>query len=130
MVQIEERFVSVAEAARLLHVSQSTVWRWINAEQLPAYRFGHKRVLVKQSDLEASISPARQGQAKKGGSVEKRERSPERDLTAGEQEGLAVAIEEANQFRAKLLAQRGGKPFPPAWEAINELRDERSREAG
>jgi hypothetical protein len=48
----------------------------------------------------------------------------ERPLTAKEQERLGAAIAEANRFRAKILARRNGKPFPPAWEAIAQMRDE------
>ena len=30
----------------------------------------------------------------------------------------------------KILAERGGVPFSPSWELINEARDERSRQLG
>ncbi|HLC29835.1 MAG TPA: helix-turn-helix domain-containing protein, partial [Dehalococcoidia bacterium] len=52
-------FYSVTEAARALGVSPSTVWRWIEADKLRAYRVGPKRIRIKKEDLEAIIRPAR-----------------------------------------------------------------------
>lgn len=120
-VTLGEEFLTAAEAARLLHVSQSTVWRWINSEELQAYRFGPKRIMVKQADLARLLRPVRK---------ERREPMHERahPLTAKEQERLGAAIAEANRFRAKMLAGRGGKPFQPAWEGIAQMRDERSHD--
>src|SRR6266581_3385304 len=55
----QEEFVSVAEAARRLRVSPSTVWRWIEADKLTAYRVGPKTIRIRRDDLEALIQPAR-----------------------------------------------------------------------
>lgn len=120
-VTLGEEFLTVTEAATLIHVSQSTIWRWINSQELPAYRFGPKRIMVKQADLAPLMRPARQ---EKGEPMDERERP----LTAKEQEHLAAAIAEANLFRAELLARRDGKPFQSAWEAIAQMRDERSHD--
>ena len=38
----EKDYYTVAEAAAELDVSPSTVWRWITAQQLPAYRVGDR----------------------------------------------------------------------------------------
>ena len=53
------QFCTVAEAARLLEVSPSTIWRWIDAQRLPAYRLGPRSIRIKRRDLEAAIRPAR-----------------------------------------------------------------------
>jgi excisionase family DNA binding protein len=52
-------FYTVPEAARTIGVSPSTVWRWIAADKLPAYRVGPKSIRVKPADLAAVIRPAR-----------------------------------------------------------------------
>jgi hypothetical protein len=31
-------------------------------------------------------------------------------------------------LREEITARRGGKPFPPSWKVLNELRDERTRQ--
>ncbi len=42
---------------------------------------------------------------------------------------LGIRRSELDQLRAKMLAERGGVPFsPPAWELINEARDERTEQ--
>jgi excisionase family DNA binding protein len=53
------QYVSVAEAARILSVSPSTVWRWIDAAKLPAYRLGGHTIRIRVADLEAIARPAR-----------------------------------------------------------------------
>lgn len=55
------QFCTVAEAARLLEVSPSTIWRWIDAQRLPAYRLGPRSIRIRRQDLEAAIRPARGG---------------------------------------------------------------------
>jgi excisionase family DNA binding protein len=61
-----EGLISVAEAADLLRISQSTLWRWIDQETVQAYRIGRKHVWLKKSDLE----PRRQRES--GGRVQRR----------------------------------------------------------
>jgi excisionase family DNA binding protein len=53
----EDEYVTVPEAARQLRVAESTVWRWVASETLPAYRLGPKRVLIRRDDLAAVIAP-------------------------------------------------------------------------
>lgn len=52
-------YYTVSEAARILDVSPSTVWRWIEADKLPAYRVGPRAIRIKKQDLEAVVQPAR-----------------------------------------------------------------------
>ncbi|MBI2305645.1 MAG: helix-turn-helix domain-containing protein [Chloroflexi bacterium] len=55
----DSQYCTVSEAARLLEVSPSTVWRWIEAERLPAYRVGPRNIRIKKEDLDRVITPAR-----------------------------------------------------------------------
>lgn len=55
----EGEYRTVAEAARQLKVSVSTIWRWINAGSLTAYRVGPRRIRIRREDLAALIKPAR-----------------------------------------------------------------------
>lgn len=48
----ERDYYTVAEAAKMLNVSHSTVWRWIRAGKLPAFRIGSRNLRVRQRDLE------------------------------------------------------------------------------
>ena len=57
MPLIEEHYLSVTKAAELLKVSKSTLWRWIGQGDLPAYRFGHRRVPIKEDDLDRLLVP-------------------------------------------------------------------------
>ena len=55
MKPITERdYYTVAEVAEILEVSHSTVWRWIRAGKLRAYRVGARNLRVRQRDLEAA----------------------------------------------------------------------------
>jgi excisionase family DNA binding protein len=64
-------FVSVSEAARILRVSRTTVWRWITLGKLPASRVGSKNLRIRQDDLERLVQPARQTEQKGGPSMER-----------------------------------------------------------
>ncbi|MBI4506940.1 MAG: helix-turn-helix domain-containing protein [Chloroflexi bacterium] len=118
--------MTVARAADLLKVSKSTLWRWIAQGELPAYRFGHRRVLLKEQDLKRLITPARA--AKEGITLQKERERLSRPLTKAEQTHALAAIEAAKKLRAQIVARRGGKPFPDSAELIREMRDERTRQ--
>src|SRR6266851_1269640 len=89
MVQVREQFITVDKAAELLEISKSTLWRWIKQGDIPAYRFGHRRVLIKQQDLDKLITPTR---GEKGDPMVDKERERlSRPLTKEEQQrALAV----------------------------------------
>jgi excisionase family DNA binding protein len=55
----ESDYYTVAQAAKVLDVSPSTIWRWIKAGKLPAYRVGPRNIRIKKADLPRIITPAR-----------------------------------------------------------------------
>lgn len=55
----DSQFYTVPEAARVLDVSPVTIWRWIEADKLPAVRVGPRNIRVKKGDVESMIRPAR-----------------------------------------------------------------------
>ncbi len=128
MAVADEGYVTVAEAAQLLKVSRSTLWRWINQGRLPAYRFGERRVLIRQDDLRSLITPAR---GEKGGGmteIEKERQRLSRPLTKEEQKKALAALEAAEQFSAELRKRQGGQLFSDSAEIVREMREERTRE--
>ena len=120
---VDEKFVSVDRAAELLHTSTSTIWRWIKQGRLPAYRFGYRRVLIKQADLGQVLEPTNRQGKRKGGSMDERDRP----LGAQERRQMEMAVAQARQLQAKLLERRKGKLFPSSSAALDVLREERTR---
>jgi excisionase family DNA binding protein len=123
----ERGLVSVADAARLLRVSQSTLWRWISHAEVPAYRIGPKRVWVKTADLERLLRPLR-GHGQKGGVALRQKRASERRLTTAQTAKMLAAADQAKQFQKMLLTKRGGELFGPAADEIHAAREERDRQ--
>ena len=54
-----EKLLTVDEVAEILRVSPSTVYRRIQAGELPAVKLGHRQVRIKQEDLDAYIEAHR-----------------------------------------------------------------------
>lgn len=54
-----EEYYTVPEAATLLKVSPSTVWRWIEAGRLPAHRVGLRGIRISREALESVVTPSR-----------------------------------------------------------------------
>ena len=48
-------YLSVTEAARLLGVSRTTVWRWIDKGRLRAYRVGSRTIRIKDQDVQQQL---------------------------------------------------------------------------
>jgi excisionase family DNA binding protein len=122
-------YVTVAEAAKRLHVSHPTVWRWIKAGKLPAYRVGPKAIRIKEGDLARLVQPI---------ASPREELSPMQEATSNQtttaisplteeerQRGLQ-ALAELKALRQQMLKRRGGRPFPSSVEFIHKMRDERS----
>lgn len=55
----ENDYYTVTQAARVLNVSPSTIWRWIEANKLSAYRVGSRKIRINKEDLSTIITPAR-----------------------------------------------------------------------
>ena len=127
MHALDEHFVTVTEAASLLRVSPSTIRRWIQEGDLPAYRFGRRRVALKRAELSTLITPARPATRSGDTSMDDEEKAPRR-WTPEEKQRAAEAMERAKHLSQEIFEQRGGKLFPPAWETLAELRDERTRQ--
>ena len=84
-------------------------------------------VVVEKAGARAVLKPVdRRKPKQKGGSMAHRE--AHRPLTHAQQRHALAVIERLKQRQAELLAERGGQPFSPSWEILNELRDERSRQ--
>lgn len=120
-------YLTVAEAASLLHVSQPTIRRWIAQGALPAYRIGQRRVALKRADLASMIQPVR---APTGSASACAGDDPVwRPLTPEEIERGLAAMAAAEKLSDEIMARRGIDLVTPAsWEILNELRDERSRQ--
>jgi excisionase family DNA binding protein len=55
----ENDYYTVTQAAKILDVSPSTIWRWIEANKIPAYRLGLRKIRIRKEDLSTIITPAR-----------------------------------------------------------------------
>ena len=55
----EREYYTVFEAAEVLDVSRTTIWRWIEEGRLAAYRVGARTIRIRKRDLEALMQPAR-----------------------------------------------------------------------
>ena len=125
MVAVEERdYFTVAEAARELDVSPSTVWRWIAANDLPAYRVGGRKIRIRKQDLQRVLQP-----------VGKAETSP----PAHETEAMTIAqwrarkpptpkeLAKRREIVARTLANSASRSIAPLTTAdlIQRVREER-----
>jgi excisionase family DNA binding protein len=136
-------FYNVSEAARILRVSPSTVWRWIDAGTLAAFRVGPKTIRIKAEDLETMMRPARVRGAADPRAVNRPAQAvmrPPSEASWAEPEIRVAppssdvvnrrrqALERSSELRRAQLARRGGVPFPSSWQMINEERDARSED--
>ncbi len=51
VISDKERFITRDEAARMLHVDLSTLWRWNKAGSLCSKKVGQRRVMYKYTDV-------------------------------------------------------------------------------
>ena len=117
----EHDLKSVREAAELLRVSESTVWRYSAQDMLPAYRVGKKRVMFRRQDLEALLTRLR------GRKEPMATKTKLRLIPISEGTGSRVdALTRARALQAEILARRGGVPVSDSWEDINDAREERT----
>ena len=113
-------YYTVPEAARRLKVSPSTIWRWIDAEKLPAYRIGPRAIRIKREDLDAAIRPVKIPRRGENGV----ERTPEKYVARVLTEDQLTRRHEAVAW---LLAHRGEHNIAPLTTAdlIHMVREER-----
>ncbi|MGI8549330.1 MAG: helix-turn-helix domain-containing protein [Dehalococcoidia bacterium] len=103
--EIPGEYLTVAEAAKLLKVSQSTVWRWINRGEVPAYRVGQRRIRLRRDEL-AKIITLVTPQDRQAGILRSGEKeSPTGPTAESDEFDWAAAIEQAKRHRAALLRQ-------------------------
>lgn len=125
---LDEETLTVPEAAELLKVSPSTLWRWIDRGDLPAYRVGRRRVRIKKSDVEDRLVSARAPRPIQGQPIYTSLADIPRRLTPEEQARGLAALERLREIHARMLRERGGELFPSSSDLINEARDERTRQ--
>ena len=114
--------VSVREAAGLLRVSESTVWRWINETYIPSYRVGRKRVYLKRAELAPLIRERKDNgtaNTARGSLTFFPMSQPHRNV-----DPVAQSLGMIASWRAEHRDER----WPAAWQDINEMREERSRD--
>lgn len=124
---LDAQYVSVAEAADLLDVDPSTIRRWIEHGTLPAYRVGRRYVRIRKDDLSRVIAPmpaAKNAATNSTGGGD----SVGLVMSDEDQRLMFEAIGRARTLRREVLAKRGGIPFSPSWELVDEVRDERTEQ--
>jgi excisionase family DNA binding protein len=115
---------SVREAADYLRISESTVWRYVDQNIVPAYRVGKKRVWFKRSDLDALLKPLRGREGK----VTKESKSLNLGSIEMSARGAWTAMDRVAALREGIMARRGGAAFSDSAEEINDARESRSEE--
>jgi len=106
-------FYTIQEAAKILRVSEGTVWRWIRDQKLPAYKVGDRAIRIKREDLSSVIRKIGAGT----GAVEQ-------VITTDKERQLAV-LEKARKLQAE-MEKRIGKPLPSSADEIRALREKRA----
>src|SRR5438067_7485554 len=101
---LDERYLTIAQAAERLHVNKSTIRRWIDQGTLPAYKVGQRRVALRAADLARLITPVRRTQ-EKASSMDEVEPGVSSKLTPEQQRQGLAALEAARNLQAELLAE-------------------------
>lgn len=106
----DDALYTVPEAAALLAVSQSTVWRWIVAGQLRAHRIGPRRIRIRKQDLVAVVRPVGAKEATMADAPESRDiwanYDPQRVRQALRQSAGALAGVDRDALWADIRAAR------------------------
>ncbi len=122
--QLQNEFLTVAEAAAALGVSAVTVNRWIKAGRLHAHRLGSHRVGLSRSE----VRDATAGQTARPlapGLPAQINNSP---LTEDEIATQLAFIEKASALSGRIAEQHGGPFAVPSWIVIREERDIRTEQ--
>jgi excisionase family DNA binding protein len=113
-------YVTVTEAAALLDVSPSTVWRWIERGDLSAFRKGRRRVLLRQDDVRRAVRPRHVGSS---APVTR----PPPPVDDDQRTRALAALREFEHWQEIERERRGSAVGPATWELIREGRDDRTR---
>lgn len=123
-----DAFCTVAEAAAILGVSASTIWRWVDARQLPAFRLGPKAIRIKKADLARALRPVAEARQLPRRADPIRTNLDDRPLlTDAERKRRLALLEEMEMALAEQRRRNGGKPLSDSTEIIRADREERSR---
>ena len=112
--EVSYELKSVKEAAQLLRVSETTVWRYADQDLLPAYRVGRKRVMFRRGDLESLLNRLRRKKEPMKAASKLRLMSMSENAGAG-----TDAIARARDVRAGILVRRGGIAVTESWRDID-----------
>lgn len=118
------KFYTVPEAARLLEVSPSTIWRWIQADKLPAFRVGPRAIRIREEDLHTIVQPARARPKEVSTDMDK-ERMTVRSPTSEE-------LDRRQTLLAQIIAKRKERVIAPVTtaELVRQVRDQETRSYG
>lgn len=121
--------LTIAEATRLLKVGRTTLHRWLRSGRLRAYQVGPKAVRIRRGDLQAVMKPIAGGEVT---AVKETHPLPMqttiRPLSDEEVRRGLAALKRSRELTARMLAERGGRPFDASWPLIREAREERSEQ--
>lgn len=121
-----DELLTVKDVAALMQVAVSTVRRWIRHGELPAYRVGQRRLVIRRDDLASLIQPIRPAEDRNG--VHTSDESGRiRPLTSEEQEQGLAAMWRAELLAAQIRERRGGELLSSSIEILDEMRDEREQ---
>lgn len=104
----QNEFYTIPEIAKKLKVSPSTVWRWVKAKKLPAYRVGEKSVRVHERDVVKLLQPLHVSSSK----------APRKK----KQENLVLKV---TALHEAILERRKGRLLPDSADDLAVLREER-----
>lgn len=121
----QDDLLTVQQAAEMLQMSTSTIWRWINQGDLPSYRVGQRRVRVRRGDVERMIRP-RNNEARSASENPEAVMPP--PMTEEQRQRALATLERLRILRAQLLEERRGELFSDSVELIRCMRTERYNE--
>lgn len=131
VADVDTEYLTVTEAASLLHVGEAAIRRWIDIGMLPSHRIGQRQVAVARDDLTEFLRRARPPSSSVSGKFIPPDNPVSRRLTPEEVEyGLAV-MDEAERLSKDLMNRLGIEKFEPeSWVLLDEARDERAKQLG
>ena len=124
-IHATDDYVTVSEAAEILHVGTSTLRRWIREKRIPAYRLGERRILLRRGELDSLVTPVRRRFIPIETDIE---RVRNRRLTKEQQQRALAAIERLQQLEREVQTSRQGQTFTPSLQLLDEARTQRDRE--